>query len=190
MGDIDDVLSQLKAEYEQKQEEPEQPAKEQPTSGRSDRDSWEDNLNFQDSSTNVNPQQENSKSSPIDNLLAQVKQESEQPGMQQQSRSSWTNINSQPESKLDNSLLDELKQEFQERERLEEESKQQQLQQEKQRQLEQEKRRRKALAIQAQEWLKDLNPKSDEGLWFEEFSYAYESKLEAAIDYLQAIKET
>ncbi|WP_425461526.1 salt stress protein, Slr1339 family [Hyella patelloides] len=30
---------------------------------------------------------------------------------------------------------------------------------------------------------------SDEGLWFEEFADAYDSKLAAAIEYLQAMKE-
>lgn len=104
-------------------------------------------------------------------------------------------------SNTEESLLAELKAEFAEQERLKEIHQQQQLQeeqrrQEKQRQEEQlrvqqqEQRRKEALTQQATTWLKNLNPHSEEGLWFEEFSYSYPSQLEAAIDYLQALKET
>lgn len=48
-------------------------------------------------------------------------------------------------------------------------------------------RKRKAIARKAREWLNNLDPMSEEGFWFEEFSSAYDSKLEAAIDYLQAL---
>ncbi|MDJ0724798.1 MAG: hypothetical protein QNJ38_06770 [Prochloraceae cyanobacterium] len=51
-------------------------------------------------------------------------------------------------------------------------------------------RQRKALTRQARSWLDNLDPRSDEGLWFEEFAYTYESKLEAAIDYLAALQES
>lgn len=53
-----------------------------------------------------------------------------------------------------------------------------------------EQRRKAALKERAQQWLKDLNPRSEEGKWFEEFSYSYEDKLQAAIDYLEAMGET
>ena len=53
-----------------------------------------------------------------------------------------------------------------------------------------ERRRQEALKQKAQEWLKKLNPQSEEGKWFEEFSYSYESKLTAAIDYLEAMRES
>ncbi|GAB4547783.1 MAG: hypothetical protein Tsb0014_42520 [Pleurocapsa sp.] len=53
-----------------------------------------------------------------------------------------------------------------------------------------EQRRKEALKQQAAEWLKKLNPNSEEGRWFEEFSYSYESKLDAAIDYLEAMRES
>jgi hypothetical protein len=49
--------------------------------------------------------------------------------------------------------------------------------------------RRAQLTEQAKEWLKWLNPKSEEGLWFEEFACNYESRLEAAIDYLEALQK-
>ena len=51
-------------------------------------------------------------------------------------------------------------------------------------------RRKKALREKAQQWLKNLNPRSEEGKWFEEFSYSYEDKLQAAIDYLEAMRES
>ncbi|MDB9311947.1 hypothetical protein PN462_02445 [Spirulina sp. CS-785/01] len=47
--------------------------------------------------------------------------------------------------------------------------------------------RRKALEKKAKQWLNELDPYSDEGLWFEEFAYNYPSKLEAAIDYLAVL---
>ena len=53
-----------------------------------------------------------------------------------------------------------------------------------------ERRRKAAMREKAQQWLKKLNPKSEEGKWFEEFSYSYEDKLQAAIDYLEAMRET
>ncbi|WP_017303341.1 salt stress protein, Slr1339 family [Spirulina subsalsa] len=45
----------------------------------------------------------------------------------------------------------------------------------------------KVLKRQAEMWLKQLDPHSDEGLWFEEFAYHYPSKLAAAMDYLNAL---
>lgn len=49
--------------------------------------------------------------------------------------------------------------------------------------------RRAALQNAAQTWLKQLKPNSDEGRWFAEFACNYDSKLEAAIDYLEALQE-
>jgi hypothetical protein len=50
-------------------------------------------------------------------------------------------------------------------------------------------RRREELSSIAQEWLAKLSAKSEEGRWFEEFACNYESRLEAAIDYLEALQE-
>ena len=104
-------------------------------------------------------------------------------------------------SPAEESLLAQVKADFEEQERAEELKKQQQLREEqlrKEQQLREEQlreeqrrqRKREALAQEATEWLKKLSPRSEEGLWFEEFSYSYPSKLDAAIDYLQALKET
>lgn len=104
-------------------------------------------------------------------------------------------------SPAEESLLAQVKAGFEEQERAEELKKQQQLREEqlrKEQQLREEQlreeqrrqRKREALTQEATEWLKKLSPRSEEGLWFEEFSYSYPSKLDAAIDYLQALKET
>ena len=53
-----------------------------------------------------------------------------------------------------------------------------------------ERRRKEALREKAQQWLKNLDLRSEEGRWFEEFSYSYEDKLQAAIDYLEAMRES
>ena len=47
---------------------------------------------------------------------------------------------------------------------------------------------RKALEAHAKKWLKQLDPLSDEGMWFTEFAYQYPSPLEAAIDYLKTLQ--
>jgi uncharacterized protein (DUF3084 family) len=79
-------------------------------------------------------------------------------------------------------ILEELRQEHREREQ------QEKIRQE-QEKARTEQRRRSALERKAQEWLKTLDPKSDEGRWFEEFAYSHESPLEAAMIYLDALRE-
>lgn len=99
----------------------------------------------------------------------------------------------------DDPLVTQLKSEYeaqrraerlqQEQDRQAAELQQQRAAQEKQRRLETLKaERRAALTEQAQEWLKGLQPRSDEGLWFDEFACNYESRLEAAIEYLEALQ--
>lgn len=112
----------------------------------------------------------------------------------QQSPKTWI-------SPAEENLLAQVKAEFEEQERSEELKRQQQQREEqlrKEQQFKEEQlraeqrlqRRREALTQEATEWLKKLNPRSEEGMWFEEFSYSYSSKLEAAIDYLEALRET
>ncbi len=77
----------------------------------------------------------------------------------------------------------------QEQERQEAELRQQQQEREKQRRLEALKAQRRAeLAEYAKEWLQRLDPRSQEGLWFDEFACNYESRLEAAVEYLEALE--
>ena len=86
------------------------------------------------------------------------------------------------------SLIGELKAEYEERDKAEEMKRQQQLQEEQRRQQQLLEQQRHKLTLAAQEWLKELEPLSDEGLWFEELAGKYPSRLEAAIDYLQALR--
>ncbi len=152
----------------------------------------------------------------IDDLLAQVKAEyqgkqvqkpKKVPLFEEELNSAEVFINqSKPSSKnwnspAEESLLAQVKTEFAEKQRTEELKNQQKIReeaikkeqeiQEEQIKVEQrEKRKRELLTQEAFEWLKTLNTRSDEGRWFEEFSCSYSSKLEAAIEYLQALKET
>ena len=156
----------------------------------------------------------------IDDLLAQVKAEyqekeleiepKKQPFFQEEEFSSPPPVSSTYQSQsthktfissADENLLAQVRAEFEEKQRAEELQKQQQQQEEQRRKEQQQreeqlraehrrKRKREALTQEATEWLKNLNPRSEEGRWFEEFSYSYPSKLEAAIDYLDALRET
>jgi len=97
-------------------------------------------------------------------------------------------------SPAEENLLAQVKTEFelkrQQQQKEEQLRKEQQLREEQLRAEQRRQRRREALTQEATEWLKKLNPRSEEGMWFEEFSYSYPSKLEAAIDYLEALRET
>ena len=42
---------------------------------------------------------------------------------------------------------------------------------------------------QAQVWLKNLDKNSDERYWFDQFAFKYGSRIDAAIDYLQAVSQ-
>lgn len=151
MESIDDLLSQIKAEYEEK-DNPNPPPK-QPTLKAEDI--------FLESSTSTPPPQ-----------------------------SSWQKSVTSAPSAAEYNLLSEVKAEFAQKEREEELKRQEKIREEQRRQEQIKQQQRKALAKEAEVWLKKLNPRSEEGLWFEEFAYSYSSKLEAAIDYLQALKET
>lgn len=71
---------------------------------------------------------------------------------------------------------------------LEEQARQQQ-RLEARRQQEREEQRKTERLKKAETWLKDLDPNSDEGFWFESFAINYSSKLEAALEYLDAMDQ-
>jgi len=52
----------------------------------------------------------------------------------------------------------------------------------------QKQQQKKYWQTKAQTWLKELDPLSNEGMWFTEFADGYESRLDAAIDYLMALE--
>lgn len=66
---------------------------------------------------------------------------------------------------------------------------QQELELERQRQAEKEKKLQELYAKKAQEFLKKLDPKSNEAVWFEKMATNYPTRLEAAVAYLQALEE-
>jgi len=156
----------------------------------------------------------------IDDLLAQVKSEYQEQNSAKKSqkvplvpeqevkpkRNLASSYKPQPDkgtwlSPAEESLLAQVKAEVEAQDRDKEVKRQQQQREEqlrKEQQLKEEQlkiqqrqqKQREALTQQAQNWLKALDSHSEEGLWFEEFAYNYPSKLEAAIDYLQALRET
>ena len=47
---------------------------------------------------------------------------------------------------------------------------------------------RKQIRQKAEQWLQNLDPISNEGMWFDEFAETYNSRLDAAMDYLMALE--
>ena len=175
MSEMDELLAQLKTEYDTKKTpsakaEPKQPQKD--LQDRSDRqlDSNLDSI-LSDLKTEFVPEKPRNK--------AKSPQSSTKPAFKPRSTSGFKN-----------NLLEDLKEEYQAKDREIQQRKQQALEEQKRREQQKKQRRRQALKKEAQKWLQNLDINTDEGLWFEEFSYAYDSKLEAAIDYLEAIRET
>jgi hypothetical protein len=86
------------------------------------------------------------------------------------------------------SLLAEVKGQYETQDAAVQEVQRQQLAAEQQRQAQLQQARRAAVSRTAETWLKNLDPLSTEGLWFNQFAEKYSSKLEAAIDYLSALE--
>jgi hypothetical protein len=89
----------------------------------------------------------------------------------------------------DNPLLDQLKAEYTQKDREEAEARQQQEAAERRQQEHLRQLQRDALRQNAQAWLKKLDRLSSEGLWFVDFAKDYSSEVDAAIDYLAALQE-
>jgi multidrug efflux pump subunit AcrA (membrane-fusion protein) len=178
MESIDDLLAQVKAELEPDQKNP--PPK--PTYFVTEADLRSPSI------TSADPPPYSSSSSfpsdkPTDNLLKQLQaefaeQEQQETALQQQQIR-------EEQKRQERELREAQFRERQERERQEQQLREQQL-----REQQKQDRKRQALKQEAEVWLKKLHPNTEEGRWFEEFSYNYPSKLEAAIDYLAALKET
>ena len=88
-----------------------------------------------------------------------------------------------------NSLLSDIKADYEDRDRAEEQLRKEQLKAEELRKQLLKQQELEALQRGAIAWLKKLEPLSTEGLWFEKFASNYSSKLEAAIVYLQDLQE-
>lgn len=184
MESIDDILAQLKSEYQEKDNPGQQ--KQQPST-KIEKAIAPQLPNFPSPASGQ-------KSFSEDSLL----QKKQPPGkIAKAIEPKLPNLSSTTSSKKsfsppypEDALLSQIKTEFAEQDKAEELKKQQQIKEEKIRQEQIKQQQRQALTKEAEAWLKKLNPRSAEGLWFEEFAYSYSSKLEAAIDYLQALKET
>ncbi|HEY9658279.1 MAG TPA: hypothetical protein V6C65_07495, partial [Allocoleopsis sp.] len=86
-------------------------------------------------------------------------------------------------------LLVELKAQYAEQERQDNLKRQEQEQLEQQRREKRKRQQRIAAIKPAEDWLKKLDPRSGEAVWFEEFAAKYQSRVEAAIDYLGLVQE-
>lgn len=84
-----------------------------------------------------------------------------------------------------NSILNDLKADYEAQERSEQQLRLEQLKAEEREQQQLKQQKLEKLQQRAIAWLKQLDPLSSEGLWFENFAEKYSSKLEAAIAYLQ-----
>lgn len=97
---------------------------------------------------------------------------------------------SQAQPSSSDALLNDLKRQYQAQDQAEA-LKQQEQQRAEQLRQEQLKQKKRTQAIkQAEAWLKTLDPRSGEAVWFEEFASKYESRVDAAIDYLGLLAES
>lgn len=84
-----------------------------------------------------------------------------------------------------NSILNDIKADYEAQEKAEQQLRLEQLKAEEREQQQLKQQKLEKLQQSAIAWLKQLDPLSSEGLWFENFAEKYSSKLEAAIAYLQ-----
>lgn len=168
MDELEDLLSQLKTEYTN----PEEPQRVTPPPV------------VPSPSVTSKPTH-----SSVDHLLSQLKGDIKE-NKPQPTPSKNISSQSRLTQPIEPSLFVDLRSEYQEKDQIAAERQQREIKEnqrlEKQRLL----KKREALKEKALIWLKQLNPKSDEGKWFEEFSYSYDSKVEAAMHYLEALRES
>ncbi|MEA5595019.1 salt stress protein, Slr1339 family [Rivularia sp. UHCC 0363] len=132
----------------------------------------------------------------IDKLLSELKAEYDKPAtparkIEEVEKTKKVKLDSTPsflslpvkEDAVD-SILSQVKQDFEQKQLLEDIQKQQEVEEEKIRQEQLKAKQLETLKKQAKEWLEKLEPLSTEGLWFESFAKSYDSQLEAAIEYL------
>jgi len=185
MESIDDILAQLKSEYQEKDNPGQQKQQPPPKIEKA----------IEPQLPKLPPPESGRKSFSSEDTLLQKKQPRAR--IEKASDPKLHNLSSSASGKRsfsstspEDALLSQIKTEFAEHDKAEELKIQQQIKEEKLKQEQIKQQQKQALTKEAEVWLKKLNPRSAEGLWFEEFAYSYSSKLEAAIDYLQALKET
>lgn len=177
MESIDDLLAQVKAELEPDQKQPPKPPYfvteadlKVPSVPNPASSAYSSSSSF-------------TSHKPTDDLLAQLKAEFTE--QEQQAAALRQQQLQEEQQRLERQRHEAQLQEQQERDRQAQQLREAQL-----REQQKQERKRQALKKEAEVWLKKLHPNTEEGRWFEEFSYNYPSKLEAAIDYLAALKET
>lgn len=124
----------------------------------------------------------------LDKLLNELKAEyhpAKPAASQPQKTSAKSFTPPQKPSSLEDNLLAEVRADFAELDAIAELKKQQELEQEKVQKAQIQAQKFAALHSEAEAWLKQLDPLSSEGIWFERFAQSYPSKSEAAIAYLQ-----
>lgn len=125
----------------------------------------------------------------IDDLLAEVKAKYKEPAVDLKLPRQTEEFKQPQSTSSIDSLLEQVKADYEQQDQAENLKIKQKLQVEEHRQQQLQQQQLAALNQRAIAWLKNLDPLSSEGIWFENFSQKYSSKLAAAIDYLQ-LEET
>jgi len=184
---MDDLLAQLKNEFEPKQKATSQKSKAQPPQSQSQASMEEmlselrEELESGRSRPNSTPSKPEAPVKPAPSVKHSTKY--------RERLNALIDADYQQQAQKREARIAEIKRQ-QEAKIAEQKRRQQELIEAQKREELRERRRKEALKGKAQQWLKNLNPRSEEGKWFEEFSYSYEDKLQAAIDYLEAMRET
>lgn len=197
---LDDLLSQVKAEFEQSKPlpPPQSNAKGKSHNGEIQQlisevktEFARKRQNYQSQTNNTSSSNSTSTSPPLDDLLTQVRAEFENqpPSKSQSSQFSQQCQQKHSDNQNDEDFFATVQSKFEQKKQTQvtrsyEESVNQVRLEEQKKQ-----RKQKSLIRKAKEWLSNLDPHSEEGIWFEEFAYSYPSKLEAAIDYVEALHE-
>ncbi len=186
--DIDSLLSQFQAEYQQKTTEP--------TSSPSN-SSLDDALarvknDLKDGRSEKQTENKSQEDNPaINNLFKNFKADfAAKKANIADPDLSFPKIQSPPPSNVNiDNLLNQIKTESKKQETIEtKQLNKQNITKIQQQELNIQKQKRLNLQ-RAEAWLKSLDSNSEEWLWFEQFAYSYESKVEAAIDYLKALEK-
>ncbi len=196
-NEMDELLSELKAEYQSEKRKPAEGRDPKPTRAKSQ---------STPPPATPSPADDAAESAMFDELLADVKTEAEREEPRPTARKAGDCPSDASRANRSNSASDrtqpsnhhqfyeQLKQQQQARERA---AQKQQEEQQREAEIAAKKkaehralRRRAALTEKARHWLQNLDLNSEEGKWFEEFSYSYDSQLEAAVDYLEAMRES
>lgn len=189
---MDDLLAQLKAEFEP-QPQPKkanQPAKSPPppTTSQASMNQMLEELRKELESGRGRPNNTPS-TPPQSSTSAQPQLSAKEAAQARQALNAVIDRNYQEQAQKREAKFAEIKRQA-EAKLAEEKRRQQELIEIQQREELRDRRRKEALREEAKTWLAKLDPRSEEGKWFQEFSYSYENKLQAAIDYLEAMQET